>query len=95
MIHENSLQLNQSLINISNTSTHFRDVSDVRAALQNQIQVHNELQNFSQQVNELITRGNELMREPLVPKYVQQDIQNIQKIFNEKISISTRFISKT
>jgi hypothetical protein len=94
LIHENSVQLNQSLTNISNTSTHFRDVSDVRSALQNQIQVHNELQSFSQQVNELITRGNELMKESMVPKYVQQDILNIQKVYNEKIQSAQDLLGK-
>jgi hypothetical protein len=94
IIHENILQLNTSLTNISNISIHFRDVPDVRNALQEQIRVCDNLQNFSEQVNELVTRGNELIRQPMVPKYVQQDIQNIQKIYNEKIQSANDLLGK-
>ncbi|CAF4079785.1 unnamed protein product, partial [Rotaria sp. Silwood2] len=94
MIHENSLQLNGSLINISNVSINFRDVSDVRITLQEQTQIYNNLKNFSQQVNELVTRGNELMKLPMVPKYVQQDVQNIQKIYSDKIQSAQDLLEK-
>ncbi|CAF3934598.1 unnamed protein product, partial [Rotaria sordida] len=85
MIHENSIQLNISLTNISNAPMNFRDLSDVRTAVQGQIRVCDVLENFSHQVNELVTRGNELIKQSMVPKYVQQDIQNIQKLYNEKV----------
>jgi hypothetical protein len=94
IIHENILQLNTSLTNITNISIHFRDVPDVRNGLQEQIRVCDNLQNFSQQVNELVTRGNELIKQPMVPKYVQQDIQNIQKIYNEKIQSANDLLGK-
>ncbi len=94
MIHENSLQLNTSLINISNAPINFRDLSDVRFALQGQIKVCDVLENLSQQVNELVARGNELIRQPLVPKYVQQDIQNLQRLFNEKFQSANDFLGK-
>jgi hypothetical protein len=93
-IHENTSQLNTLLGNISNTSVQFRDVSDVRNALQEQIHVCESLQKLSQQVNELITRGNELIRQPSVPKYVQQDIQNIQKLYNEKVQSANDLLGK-
>jgi hypothetical protein len=94
MIHENTLQLNTSLGNISNTSIQFRDVADVRNALQEQIHICENLQKFSQQVNELVARGNELIRQPSVPKYVQQDIQNIQKVYNEKTQSANDLLGK-
>jgi len=94
MIHENSLHLNTSLINISNAPINFRDLSDVRTALQGQIKVCDVLENLSQQVNELVARGNELIRQPLVPKYVQQDVQNLQRLFNEKIQSANDFLGK-
>ncbi len=94
MIHENSFQLNSSLMAISNAPIHFRDLSDVRVAVQGQMKVCDVLENLSQQVNELVTRGNELIRQPLVPKYVQQDVQNIQKLYNEKIQSAQDFLGK-
>jgi predicted RNA-binding Zn ribbon-like protein len=94
MIHENSLQLNASLINISNAPIHFRDLTDVRTALQGQIKVCDVLENLSQQINELVARGNELIRQPGVPKYVQQDVQNIQKLYNEKVQSANDFLGK-
>ncbi len=94
IIHENSLQLNTSLANISNATTHFRDVAEVRHALQEQIRVCDHLQKFSQQVNELVTRGNELIRQPSVPKYVQQDLQNLQKVYNEKMQSANDLLGK-
>jgi hypothetical protein len=92
MIHENSLQLNTTLIHISNAPINFRDLSDVRTALQGQIKVCDVLEKLSHQVNELITRGNELIRQPLVPKYVQQDVHNIQKLYNEKMQSANEFL---
>lgn len=94
MIHENSLQLHTSLSNISNAPINFRDLSDVRITLQGQIKVCDVLENFSQQVNELVTRGNELLRQTMVPKYVQQDVQNIQRLYNEKIQSANDFLGK-
>ena len=94
MIHENSLQLNTSLLNISNAPINFRDLADVRTALQGQIKVCDVLESFSHQVQELVTRGNELIRQPLVPKYVQQDIQNIQRLYNEKVQTAQDFLAK-
>ncbi|CAF4704027.1 unnamed protein product, partial [Rotaria sp. Silwood2] len=94
MIHENSLQLNTSLENISNAPMNFRDLSDVRTAVQGQIRVCDVLENFSHQINELVTRGNELIRQPMVPKYVQHDIQNIQKLYNEKIRSAQDHLEK-
>jgi hypothetical protein len=94
MIHENSLQLNTSLLNISNAPINFRDLSDVRTSLQGQIKVCDILEHFSQQVTELVTRGNELIRQPSVPKYVQQDIQNIQKLYNDKVQTAQDFLAK-
>jgi hypothetical protein len=94
MIHENSLQLNTSLLNISNAPIHFRDLADVRTALQGQIKVCDVLESFSHQVHELVTRGNELIRQPMVPKYVQQDIQNIQRLYNEKVQTAQDFLAK-
>ncbi|CAF4426378.1 unnamed protein product, partial [Rotaria magnacalcarata] len=78
-------QLNTFLTNISNVPMNFRDVSDVRSILQDQTQVYHNLQNYSQQINELVTRGQEIMKLPLVPKYVQHDVQNTQKVYNDKI----------
>ncbi len=66
----------------------------MRNALQEQIQVCDNLQKFSQQVNELVTRGNEIIKQPMVPKYVQQDIQNIQKVYNEKIQSANDLLGK-
>jgi hypothetical protein len=93
-IHDNSLQLHTSLTNISNVSINFRDVSDVRTAIENQIKVCDDLENLSPQVNELVTRGNDLMTQPIVPKYVQQDIQNIQKVYNDKIQSAQDLLEK-
>ncbi|CAM2712242.1 unnamed protein product [Rotaria socialis] len=94
MIHENSLQLNASLINISNAPINFRDLSDVRTTVQGQIRVCDVLDGFSHQVNELVTRGNELMRQPMVPKYVQQDVQGVQKLYNEKVQSARDYLEK-
>lgn len=94
MIHENTSQLNTSLMNISNAPIHFRDLADVRTALQGQIKVCELLENLSQQVHELITRGNELIRQPSVPKYVQQDVQNIQRLYHEKVETAQDYLSK-
>ena len=94
MIHENSLQLTNSLNSVSNAPIRFRDLADVRTALQGQIKVCDVLENLSGQVTELITRGNELIRQPSVPKYVQQDVQNIQKLYNEKVEIGQDYLSK-
>lgn len=94
MIHETSVQLNTSLSNISNVPINFRDVADVRTSLNDQTQVHNNLQSFSQQVNDIITRGTEVMRLPMVPKYVQQDVQNIQKVYNDKIQSAKDLLDK-
>ena len=94
MIHENSLQLSASLANISNAPINFRDLSDVRTALQGQIKVCEVLETYSQQVNELVTRANELARGAMVPKYVQQDIQNIQKLYNEKTQSAHDLLEK-
>jgi len=94
MIHENSLQLNTALINISNAPIHFRDLADVRTALQGQIKVCDVLESLSQQVHDLITRGNELIKQPLVPKYVQQDVQSIQKLYNDKVEIAHDYLNR-
>lgn len=94
MIHENSLQLTNSLNNISNAPIRFRDLADVRTALQGQVKVCEVLDNLSQQVTELISRGNDLIRQPGVPKYVQQDVQNIQKLYHEKVEIAQDYSSK-
>lgn len=94
MIHENSLQLTNSLNSVSNAPIRFRDLPDVRTALQGQIKVCDVLEHLSGQVTELITRGNELIRQPSVPKYVQQDVQNIQKLYNEKVEIGQDYLSK-
>ncbi|CAM4782634.1 unnamed protein product, partial [Rotaria magnacalcarata] len=94
LIHENSLQLNTFLTNISNVPMNFRDVSDVRSILQDQTQVYHNLQNYSQQINELVTRGQEIMKLPLVPKYVQHDVQNTQKVYNDKIQSAEELLEK-
>ncbi|CAF3804026.1 unnamed protein product [Adineta steineri] len=93
-LHENILQLSKSLTNISNISVNILNLSDVRNALQNQTQVHNNLQKFSPEVNELITHGTDLIKQPLVPKYVQQDVQTIQKVYNEKIQSAQDLVEK-
>lgn len=94
VLHENSLQLNTALSNVSNTSIPFRDLSNVRNALQEQIQICESLQKFSQQINEFITRGNEIIRQPMAPKYVQQDIQNIQKLYNDRVQSANDLLTK-
>jgi hypothetical protein len=94
VIHETASQLNTSLSSISNTSIQFRDVADVRNGLQEQAHVCDSLQKFSQQVKDLVERGNELIRQPSVPKYVQQDVQNIQKSYNEKIQSANDLLAK-
>jgi hypothetical protein len=94
MIHENSSQLNTTLINISNAPIHFRDLSDVRTALQGQIRVCDVLESLSQQVHDLITRGNDLIKQPLVPKYVQQDVQSVQKLYHEKVETAHDYLNK-
>ncbi|UJR08743.1 hypothetical protein I4U23_013000 [Adineta vaga] len=76
MIHENSQQLSHTLSNISNAPLNFRDLSDVRTAVQGQKKVCDVLENFSHQLSELVVRADELMKEDMVPKYVQQDVQN-------------------
>ena len=93
-IHENSLQLNTSLNNLLNISINFRDLSDVKNSIQEQNIIYQNLQNLSQQINELVTKGNELLKQPMVPKYVQQDIQNIQKVYNEKIQSADDLLAK-
>jgi ABC-type transporter Mla subunit MlaD len=92
--HEKYVQLNTLLTNLSNISMNFRDLSDVRSALQNQTKVCDTLQIHSQQVSEIVTSGNELLRQPMVPKYVQQDIQNIQKVYNEKMQSAQDLLEK-
>ncbi len=94
MIHENSSQLHTALVNITNAPIHFHDLGDVRTALQGQMKVCDVLESLSQQVHELVTRGNELIRQPLVPKYVQQDVQNIQKLYNDKVQTAHDFLGK-
>ena len=94
IIHDKSAQLNTALTNLSNTSSGLRDVADVRTALQEQHQINERLQKFTTDINDLIARGNELLRQPGVPKYVQQDIQNIQKIFNEKVQSGNDLANK-
>lgn len=94
MIHENSLQLNASLANISNAPMNFRDLSDVRTALQGQTRVCDTLEGFSHQVNDLVIRGTELMRQPMAPIYVQQDVQTVQKSFNEKVQSAHDYLDR-
>jgi len=94
MIHENSSQLSIALANISNAPINFRDLSDVRTAVQGQIKVCEILETYSQQVNELVTRANELTKETMVPKYVQQDVQNLQKLYNEKMQSAHDLLEK-
>lgn len=94
IIHEKSLQLNTALNNLPNTSIPLREVNDVRTALQEQQQINERLQKFTPEINDLITRGNELIRQPGVPKYVQQDVQNIQKIYNEKVQSGNDLFNK-
>lgn len=93
MIHENTSQLTTTLANISNAPIHFRDLNDVRVAVQGQIKVCDVLENLSSQVNELITRGNDLILQPAVPKYVSQDVQNIQKYYHEKVFTAQDFLT--
>lgn len=85
LIHEKTAQLNASLARLANTAIPFREIADVRAALQEQIQVTENLQKLSPEIKDFLARGNELMRQPLVPKYVQQDVQSVQKVYNEKV----------
>lgn len=94
IIHEKSSQLNTVLANLSNTSIALREVADVRTALQEQQQINERLEKFTPEINDLITRGNELVRQAGVPKYVQQDVQNIQKIYNEKIQSGNDLFNK-
>ena len=94
ILHENTLQINTKLNNLSNVSIQFREVNDVRNALQEQIRICENLQKMSQEISEVLARGNELIRQPLVPKYVQQDIQNLQKTYNEKIQSANDFTRK-
>lgn len=94
MIHENSIQLNISISNITNAPINFRDLSDVRTAVQGQIRVCDVLQTFSVEVRELVTRGNELVRQPMAPKYVQQDVQNIERLYNEKVQSAQDYLGR-
>jgi AcrR family transcriptional regulator len=94
MIHENSEQLNATLAAISNAPLNFRDLADVRTAVQGQKRVCDVLDNFSHQVNELVTRADELLKQEIAPKYVQQDAQNIQKLYNEKLRSAHDLLEK-
>ena len=94
IIHENSQDLNESLTNISNAPVDFRDLSDVRTVVQGQTRVCNILESFSQQIIELVTRGNELLKQPMVPKYVQQDTHHIQKLYNDKVQSAKDFLER-
>lgn len=93
-LHENVQQLQTSLTQIIDISVLFHNASDVRTAFQNQTHVYNNLQNFAEEIDDIIKRGNELIRQPMVPKYVQHDIQIIQKIYNEKIQSAQDLLDK-
>ncbi|CAF3725966.1 unnamed protein product [Adineta steineri] len=94
LIHENSQQLTNSLTSISNAPINFRDLPDVRTAVQGQIKVCEILESFSQQITDLITQANELSKQPIAPKYVQQDVQNLQKLYHEKVQSAHDFLEK-
>ncbi|CAF4376234.1 unnamed protein product, partial [Adineta steineri] len=72
----------------------FRDLPDVRTAVQGQIKVCEILESFSQQITDLITQANELSKQPMAPKYVQQDVQNLQKLYHEKVQSAHDFLEK-
>ncbi|CAF1053347.1 unnamed protein product [Adineta ricciae] len=94
MIHENTQQLHTTLSNISNAPLNFRDLADVRTAVQGQKKVCDVLESFSHQVNELSSRADELMKQDTAPRYVQQDIQNIQKLYEEKRQSAHELLEK-
>jgi hypothetical protein len=83
--HEKSLQLKNTFGQLVNApSLNFVDLSYVRTALQGQMKLVETLQRYDEQVRNLLVQGNELIRQPSVPKYVQQDIQCVEKLYNDK-----------
>jgi len=94
IFHDNQSQMLTNLSQLANVSNQFRDLNDLKNALKEQILIVDNLQRYSSQVSELINRGNELTRQPMVPKYVQQDVQTLQKVFSEKTQSANDLLSK-
>ena len=94
LLHENSSKLLSILTAIGSVSNAFRDLADLRAGLQNQSQTCDQLRDLARQVQDILTHGNDLLRQPMVPKYVQQDLQVLQKTYNEKLQAAQEFLVK-
>ncbi|CAF1543353.1 unnamed protein product, partial [Didymodactylos carnosus] len=94
MIHENALALISTINAALNAPLHFRDLNDVRSTVQGQRKVVEYINGFHQQVNELLARGTELIRNTMTPKYVQQDMQQVQMIFNDRLQTAQDLSAK-
>jgi hypothetical protein len=46
------------------------------------------------QVNDIVKLGNDLLRQPMAPKYIQHDLQQLQKIYNEQIQLGQNVLAK-
>lgn len=84
ILHEKSSQLKNTFGQLVNAPLNFADLSDVRTALQGQTKLLDTLERYDEQVRDLLVQGNELMRQPSVPHYVQQDVQYVEKLYNDK-----------
>ncbi|CAF1669368.1 unnamed protein product, partial [Didymodactylos carnosus] len=94
MLHENAVTLISTINGVANVPLHFRDLNEVRSTVQGQQKVFEYINNFNQQVDELLARGSELIRNPMTPKYVQQDMQQVQTIFNDRLQVAQDLLTK-
>ena len=84
ILHEKSSQLKNTFGQLVNAPLNFADLSDVHLALTGQVKVVETLERYAEQVRDLLNQGHELLRQPTVPNYVQQDVQHLEKLYNDK-----------
>ena len=94
LLHENSSTLIDELNRMANVSNACRDLAEVHAAVNQQNRFCEHLRTFQGDIRDVLHQGNELSRQPGVPKYVQQDLQTLQKLYQEKNQSAQEVLAK-
>jgi hypothetical protein len=84
ILHEKSSKLQLILSNMFNAPVQYRHIADIRATIHAQETLVNILSKYRTQVDEIRTQGNELLCQSSVPVHVQQDVDNIDRLYDEK-----------
>lgn len=94
LFDENSSKLIEELNRMNNVSNACRTLEEVHSAVQQQNRLVEHFKQFQGQLDELLRQGNDLLRQPMVPKYVQQNLQTLQKLYQDKTQSAQEMLKK-